>query len=91
MPVKGGENFFGDDSVPSGRTRQFGVDEALEQALEVFWARGYEVCVLPVHPPAAAFGHSGQLGRHPRGTDENRAASPSAIVGWVRMASRSAV
>ena len=45
----------------------------------------------PVRSPAAAFGHPGPLGRHPRGTDENRAASPSAIVGWVRMASRSAV
>src|SRR4051812_34426433 len=31
------------------------------------------------------------LATHPPGTDENRAASPSAIVGWVRMASRNAV
>ena len=30
---------------------------------------------------ADAFDPSGQLGRHPRGTDEKRAASPSAIVG----------
>jgi Sulfatase len=44
------------------------------------------------HPGASlAFGLPGQLGRHPRGTDENRAASPSAIVGWVSMASRNAV
>ena len=42
-------------------------------------------------PPAAAYGPSGQPERHPRGTDENRAASPSAIVGWVSTASRSAV
>jgi hypothetical protein len=44
-----------------------------------------------VSPPAAAFGHSRHFGRHPRGTDENRAASPSTIVGWVRIASRIAV
>lgn len=53
--------------------------------------RSARVCAPPVRPLAAAFGHSGQLGRHPRGTDENRAESPSAIVGWVRTASRSAV
>jgi hypothetical protein len=39
----------------------------------------------------AAFSPSRWLGRYPRGTDENRAASPSAIVGWVKTASRSAV
>ena len=45
----------------------------------------------PIRTPGAAFGPTGRIGRQPRGTDENRAASPSAIVGWVRTASRSAV
>jgi hypothetical protein len=44
-------------------------------------ARSAQACARPVRTPAATFGRPGQHGRHPRGTDENRAASPSAIVG----------
>jgi AcrR family transcriptional regulator len=64
--------YLKDVTVPSGRTRQFDVNEVLDRALEVFWACGYEGATLPeltrvmgINRPSlyAAFGNKEQLFR----------------------------
>src|SRR6478752_6102197 len=58
--------------MPSGRVREFDVNDALDRAIEVFWRRGYEGATLDeltgamnISRPSmyAAFGNKEQLFR----------------------------
>src|SRR4051812_12601073 len=63
---------MGGAAMPSGRVRQFDVNEALDRAMEVFWKRGYEGATLDeltaamgINRPSlyAAFGNKEELYR----------------------------
>jgi AcrR family transcriptional regulator len=72
--------------VPTGRPREFNVDQALDRALKVFWRKGYEGASLPdltkamgINRPSlyAAFGNKEALFRK---AIDRYAAGPAAFV-----------